>query len=506
VNLKSSGIFYPIMGKIINLDNLEGDPPDVLTGTGPGGLLSAGYLHDEPALAAVDDDETPQFVLTSRKHGIEIGGSESGETVRPGRNYRMIGVVTDKRLLLLVGENSGDTRFAIPHVDIDQIAGDRSLGHGRIAFRRCDDTEWQVHCGKQGLVDLTAYLSHASQAWVRVENILDEVKRLLVTASEQRDRGDHDKALATVREAEERLDTAGETATEFGSPGDANALEGRVTTVRERYVEMLAEIRRSRARRAGDTGEQHWRRNEFEAAYDAYDAARAEYQEIFSLPTEAVPKLDEIRAERDRLDSVVEDLERSPLRIAVEADNEAVAAEDPAVAADHWDEALEAYRDVLELDWGADERRFAGDPEKVRDRLGTVAENLVAARRTVATDAMEAGDWYADASQPDAALEEYEAAQAAFEAALAAARDCYPDATDHLEAELDAVEQRLSRTETRLDGEPVDVDDRFDETGTTPELDFTAADKRSPSPADTTELADIEGTEPKIDLTGHDGS
>ncbi|EMA01421.1 hypothetical protein C437_17031 [Haloarcula vallismortis ATCC 29715] len=486
------------------------EPPDILTSTGPGGLFSTGYLHDEPALAAVDDDETPRFALTSRKHGVEIGTSKSGETVRPGRNYRMVGVVTDRRLILLVGTDDGDRRFAVPHVDIDQVAGDHSLGHGQVTFRRRGGTEWRVHCGKQGIVDLTAYLSHASQAWVRVENIIDEVKRMLVTATEERNHGDYEQALATVLEAEDRLDAADETATEFGPPGGTNALEGRITTVRERHVGTLAEIRRSRARRAVDTGEQHWRENEFEAAYDAYDAARAEYEAIFSLPTEAVPDLTAIRAERDRLDSVVEDLERSPLRIAVEADNEAVAAEDPEAAAGHWAEALEAYRDVLELDWGANEQRFAGDSERIRDRLATVAENLVTARRTVATDAMEAGDWYADASQPDAALAEYETAQAAFETALAAAKDCYPDATDHLEAELDAVEQRLSRTEARLDGERVDVDERFDETATTPDLDFTAADKHSPSPADTTELADIEGrndgTESKVDPTGHNES
>ncbi|MFU1780644.1 hypothetical protein ACM16X_04610 [Haloarcula japonica] len=489
---------------------METDPPDVLTSTGSGGLFSTGYLRDEPALAAVDDDETPQFALTSRKHGIEIGTSESGKTVRPGSNYRMIGIVTDKRFLLLVGDDDGDTRFAIPHVDIDQISGDHSLGHGQITFRRCGGTEWQVHCGKQGIVDLTAYLSHASQAWIRVENILDEVKRMLVTATEQHDREDHEQALETVLEAGDRLDAAGGTATEFGSPGDVNALAGRVTTVRERYIATLTEVRRSRARRAVDTGEQHWRSNDFEMAYDAYEAARAEYDEIFSLPTADIPELADIRTERDRLDTVIEDLKQSPLRTAVAADNEAVAAEDPAVAADHWAKALEAYRDVLELDWGADERRFAGDPEKVRDRLGTVAENLVAARRTVATDAMEAGDWYADASQPDAALEKYETAQTAFEAALADARDCYPDATDHLETELDAVEQRLSRTKARLNGDPVDVDDRFDETGITPDLDITTADERSPSPTDTTDLSDIEtgidGTDPKIDPTGHGGS
>ncbi len=72
------------------------------------------------------------------------------------------------------------------------------------------------------------------------------------------------------------------------------------------------------------------------------------------------------------------------------------------------------------------------------------------------------------------------------------------------------MEQRLSRTEARLGGEPVDVDDRFDETGTTPDLDITTADEPSPSPTDTTDLSDIEsgidGTDPKIDPTGHGGS
>lgn len=495
------------MGKIINLDNLGGDVPDVLTGTGPGGFLSSGYLHDGPARAAIEDDETPQFVVTSSKRGLEIGTQGSTETVRPGSKYRMIGVVTDRRLLLLVGEAGGDTRFAIPHAEIDQVEGDTALGHGRISFRRCGDATWEIHCGTQGIAELSAYLTHASQAWVRVENILDEVKRTLVTATEQRDRGDHDAALETAHDARDRLDAAAGTAAEFG-PRES-ALESRVTTVRERYVATVAEVRRSRARRAVDTGEQCWRQNAFEAAYDAYDDARKEYDAALSLPAESVPDVGAIREERDRLDTVVSELEQSPLRAAVAADNDAVAADDPDVAADHWAEALDAYRDVLELDWGAETRRFAGDPEKVRDRLGTVAENLVAARRTVATDAMEAGDWYADADQPDAAVEEYETAVAAFETALEAARDCYPDATDHLEAELDAVEQRLSRTRARLDGERVDVDDRFEDSEPVPDLDLEAADGFTSSPVEETGLSDIENaidsTDPTIDPTGHGG-
>ncbi|MFC6975732.1 hypothetical protein ACFQL1_15400 [Halomicroarcula sp. GCM10025709] len=104
----------------------------------------------------------------------------------------------------------------------------------------------------------------------------------------------------------------------------------------------------------------------------------------------------------------------------------------------------------MRLDWGADERRFAGDHEAIRERLGEVARNLTATRRTIASDATEAGDWYAAAGQYDAALDEFDEAREAFEAALATARDCYPDAVEHLQTELDAVEDRIKRARTEL--------------------------------------------------------
>jgi len=216
----------------------------------------------------------------------------------------------------------------------------------------------------------------------------------------------------------------------------------------------------ARAHRATDAGEEHWRGGNYEVAYDAYERAREEYGAALALDRTDSETAERIQRERDRLDRIVAKLEQSPLRKAVTADNEAVAADGPETAADRWAEALSHYRTVLEVDWGADRRRFAGDPQLIRDRLSTVAESLTTARRTVANDAMRAGDWYADADQYELAREQFETALDAFEAALATARDCYPDAVSHLRAERDAVKQRLDRTEATLDGDE-DVTDRI---------------------------------------------
>jgi len=115
--------------------------------------------------------------------------------------------------------------------------------------------------------------------------------------------------------------------------------------------------------------------------------------------------------------------------------------------------ALDRYRTALELDWGADERRFAGEPDQIRERLGEVVEQAVAARRSAATAARDAGDWYVGAEQYEVATEEVADAREQFELALALARDQYPDAVDHLTVELEALEKRVERATAARDGE-----------------------------------------------------
>lgn len=477
------------MGSVINLDNFGGDLPDVLTNTGQGGLLSTGYLHDEPAVAAIEADETPQFVATNSKNGVTIERGNQTDTIRPGSGYRTIAVLTDRRLIVLVGDSDGDSRLTVPLVEVERVDIETGLRQGRLTFVRAGTATWHLYCGTDGLADIADYLTAASQAWIRLENTVDAVKQQLVAATEHRDAGEYDAALDAVDDAVEAVEEASGVATRAAVERPGDAMIRRLDSVRERCFETLAEVRLGRARDIVDSAEDHWRNGDYEAAYETYDRARSEYDAVSALPDRYVDTA-AAESERDRLDRVVGQLEKSPLRRAVAADNEAAAADDPATAAERWADALEQYRTLLELDWGADERRFAGDPEKIRDRLATVAERLTAARRSVATEAVQAGDWYADAGNYETALDEYARAQEAYDAAIETARDCYPDAVDHLEADRDALRQRVDRARAAADGERV-TDRIEDDVEPTYDVDATIGRPENGGDVDPSELADV---------------
>ncbi|MBX0294733.1 hypothetical protein [Haloarcula nitratireducens] len=459
------------MGEIIKINNYDGGLPSLLTRTGSGGVFSEGYLRDRAAAAVLEAAETPTFVLTNRKRGVTVETGETTETVRPGRGYRTIAVVTDRRLVALVGDESGDREVAVSLADVDEVEWETGLRGGSLTVVRDGHSTVAIQTGTDGLEAVAEYLDAASRAWRRVETEFDAATELLVTATEHREEGRYDEAASAVERARERAETARGVAFRFAAEYGGTALQERVDPLETRCERTLAAIHVGRARVATDAGETRWRESEYEAAHDAYERASEGYDAALALDHAAIDDVDGIRAERDRLERIVDHLEKSPLRKAVTADKAAVAADDPEDAIEHWREAMAHYRTALEIDWGAENRRFAGDTATIRDRLGAVAENLTATQRTVAVDAMRAGDWYSDAGQAEVALAEFEAAAEAFEAALATARDCYPDAVSHLEAERDALEQRLERTQALVNGDDA-VSDRFE---TAVEPDYAAS-------------------------------
>lgn len=469
-----------VMGHVIRVDNEAGATRSVLTETGSGGLLSAGYLRDRPAIEYLEDDETPIFVLTNGKRGVEITRDGETERITAGSGYRTISVLTDRRILIIVGDSSadsvdGDQCLSVQLVDVEGVTAETGRRGGHLTVTQASGGTFTVHCGSDGVDDAAAYVTTASQAWIHVENTLDDVKRALVTATSHTNAGEYEQALAAAKEAYHGLNDPRRTANELDGEWTASALIARVDQVHQRCAGMLASVRLGRARGFSDDAESHWRADEFEAAYDAYERALEELETVLTYDSAAVDDRDEVHEEIDRIEHVTDELAEMPLRRAVEADRAASEADEPSDAAPHWEDALEAYSVVLELDWGADERRFAGDPDQIRDRLRAVVERLVSARRSAATTAKRAGDWYVGAEQYEVAIEEFETALDQYESALDVAHDRYPDATEHLEVERDAVASQLERARALRDGEDVDpVEAPGDDAGQEPEYDFEA--------------------------------
>lgn len=477
------------MGQVIEVDNGKGETHPLLTETGTGGLFSAGYLRDRPAASYLEADETPAFLLTNAKRGVEIEREEGTDRITAGSGYRTIAVLTDRRLVILVGDSDapsvdGDHCLTVQLVDVEAVDAESGRRRGRLSVTRANAGTLTVHCGADGLDAAAAYLRAGSQAWIHVENTLDDVQRSLVTATEHCDAGEYDAALEAAREAYNGLNEPRRAANQFHGEWPAAALIARVDQVQRRCGSMLAEARLGRARRFTDDAESRWRDDEFEAAHDAFDAACEELETVLTYDSAAVSDRDAVHEERDRVERLTAELAEAPLRRAVEADRAATEADDPADAAAHWEEALEAYRVVLELDWGADERRFAGDPVQLRDRLGEVVERLVSARRTAASKAKRAGDWYVGAEQYEVAIEEFETAREQYDLALAVARERYAGATDHLTVEREAVESRLERATALRDGEdvgPVEIPDRDADADGTFDVDATISDEATTS-------------------------
>lgn len=439
------------MGSIISLDNNEGDLPDVLTRTGQGGFLSPGYLRETPAATALQEDETPRFVLTSSKHGVSVESNGERTVATPGDGYRTITVVSDRRIVVLVGDvDGGDRQLSVPFPEIEGVESHSRFRHGRITITRTGGTILEIHAGTDGLERVVTYLRTVSQAWLHVETVLDDAREALEAAGEARREGDIDGAREANRRARDHLDAARATVDGVPQEQAAAAMNRQVETVADRAVAATCRLRFSQARQALNRGLAHWQDREYEAAYDSFERAGKRLDTVLARPPERVPNLAAVRAERERIDAVLDRFTGAPVRAARRAVEDARRTDDQVRAASCWEDALQRYRTVLRLDWGADRRRFDGDPGTIRDLLGTIAENLTATRRKIASDATEAGDWYASAGQYRAAIEEFETARAEFETALTTAADCYPDAVEHLRTELDAVERRIERANAEL--------------------------------------------------------
>jgi tetratricopeptide (TPR) repeat protein len=236
-----------------------------------------------------------------------------------------------------------------------------------------------------------------------------------------------------------------------------------------------------RARTFTDEAERRWRDGDLEGAHDACDRANEQYDAVLGLSPSAIEDRERIEAEANRVRQVTKGLESTPLQEAVDADRAASEAQEPEAVARKLETAIERYQHVLEVDDGAEQRRFAGDPEDIRDRLDEIVEEVTSTRRNAAKKAQQAGNWCMETEQYELAVEEFETARAQFERATAVAMDHYPEAIDHLESDRSAVEDQLDRAKAARDGEtldPIDGQTCDDEAATNDETPGTDIETR----------------------------
>ncbi|WP_227132922.1 SHOCT domain-containing protein [Halorubellus salinus] len=78
------------------------------------------FLYGDPPITRLEDGEQPHATLFNDMKGVGIGSKR--DTVTPDGGARSVFVVTDERLLLLVGKQDGDWERAVPLADVTGAA------------------------------------------------------------------------------------------------------------------------------------------------------------------------------------------------------------------------------------------------------------------------------------------------------------------------------------------------------------------------------------------------
>lgn len=447
------------MGRVIKHDT-ERVATAVLTGTGKGGLLSKGYLRDGPAREYVGEGETTAYVITNEREGVvrERDGAETAIT--PGKGYRTITVVTDRRLVLLVGDaDDGDERVTLPLVEV----ADARATEGELVVAMRSGETWRMDAGDGTVGTVAAFVREMAAGWTDLEGALDAVERTLVAATAHRDAGEYDAGIEAARMAKDRLAEAAEFVESLVDDWPADALARRVDSVRDRCVETLADVHVGHGRSLADRAKQSWEDQEWEAAHDAYDRARAEFEAVAALDADYHDRAEAVRDELERIDRATEKLQAAPLERAIKADRRAKEADDPAEVVADWRLARERYLETLALDESNPGDRFSCDPEKVSERVQTVTDQILATARDHGEEALAAGRWFLESGTPAVAREEATVARDVFENALAVATSGRPEEVTALEEWLADSEAILAAASEAAAGEPADVGDGSDD-------------------------------------------
>lgn len=102
----------------------------VLSRTGSPGAGGHDYLNDAPLVDYLVAGEQPHFVVPL----VPVGGSgvfvDGGENLLPNSRFRTMVAVTDRRVLIVVGDADGDRETAIAYPDVTGVELTEECGDG----------------------------------------------------------------------------------------------------------------------------------------------------------------------------------------------------------------------------------------------------------------------------------------------------------------------------------------------------------------------------------------
>lgn len=441
------------MDDIIDLTGSDRDH-EVLTATESGGLLGGPFLHDTPVVKYLDDDERVRYAVRNKKSGVTIdrdGGSS--ETVEPDDDYQALAVVTDRRLLVVVGMDDGDVTREVPMREVFEA---RTESRGFLKYSLAVETldgDVLSFPSRANPADVVDAIDEFAQSWASAVRLLDEANEAFITGSAAVP-GDEITGRAAIETVEESLREA-RTVIEPAGPWAAAYVDDRVRDLAGDLGPLRREVRAAEAAANHAQGQRAWDDGEYETAAIAYETAVEKYGEALAAPG-ATPSDDQLRRRQRASAAERELLQVWPLTAADAARRKASELEETEDAARQWTATLEKYGTVLDVEWPSADRAFEADRGLIRKQLAAVADDAIHDSYAAGRQHVEGGDERADVNDMEGARERYARARDLFEQARVVASELHPNYLDDLETAIYTAEHRM---DGNVPADPDDPDD-----------------------------------------------
>ncbi|WP_324662827.1 hypothetical protein [Haloarcula sediminis] len=237
------------VGQISNVTRGDSELPAALTRTVKRGFGSGEYLADRPAIDAVADDETVQYVLTNRERGIEIE-RETTTRVVPDSRYETVVVVTGRRVIALVGKVGGDRQLTLAIPEISDVTTTADRRTGELILGCADGSTWRIHTVADGLAGVADYLRSRCETCERASRMgvaTRSIRGLFETTIGSAKSFERDQVAELIpslddsqRNRDERADTAGSEAEPASTATDSRNSETGMTGESDRPDEETA--------------------------------------------------------------------------------------------------------------------------------------------------------------------------------------------------------------------------------------------------------------------------
>ncbi|QIO23968.1 hypothetical protein [Haloarcula sp. JP-L23] len=366
------------------------------------------HLRERPLRDYLGGEEELFYVLLNQRVGVERAREETVQ-IRPAADCGAVAGLTDRRVLLLVGDpdgHDGDFVASLPYADVTDATAVTEMLTASLRFETAAGATWSFTAREADVDDVAQFLTDACDGWGEVTTALDELDGhcdALAAALDAANWAAFDDRRAA---AESALETARDGADDAPIDGVVDRVE-RLSTdlyrlVRDRHVGRGEELL-SEAERLLDDGA-------FEASHDRIETARERFQDATDVATAHDVDDEPAQAGLAAADDLESSVTARPIEAAREADDAVDDEGDPADRVAALEDALDAYRVVARV-VTADERPFDGDPETVREETEAVIADLVRARVECARERRAAGEWEWEAGNDEAAYDLLSAAR-----------------------------------------------------------------------------------------------